>query len=324
MSDMHILSSRQTHVARAQPDRDHVTILMATWNGAATLADQLDSLLAQTHRDWSLIVSDDGSSDGSCDMIRRFQADHPDRRITLLRGPAKGSAQNFLSLLRAAGRAHWVAFCDQDDWWFPGKLSRALAALRDLDGPALYGSRTMIAGPDLTPLRLSLPLCRRPAFENALVQNIAGGNTMVLNRAALDVLQPASLSAGDIFAHDWWCYLMTTGIEGTVHIDPRPSLLYRQHAGNQIGANDRPAAALLRLKGVLEGRLADGIGRNLQALGGARRWLTPGACEQIDLLSAARHCPINQRLAALWRAGLYRQRRRGTIALWLAACLGRI
>ncbi|MGI9393708.1 MAG: glycosyltransferase, partial [Boseongicola sp.] len=85
------------------PSADHVTILLATFNGAAHVNEQLESYCNQTHRNWSLLVSDDGSSDETCSIIRKFARRNSKRQVTLLRGPGNGSASNFLSLLRAAG-----------------------------------------------------------------------------------------------------------------------------------------------------------------------------------------------------------------------------
>ena len=69
----------------------HITILMATYNGARFLAAQLNSLAAQTHRNWSLIVSDDGSRDGTMDILHAFDRAHPGRILHLVEGPRAGS-----------------------------------------------------------------------------------------------------------------------------------------------------------------------------------------------------------------------------------------
>ena len=102
-------------------------------------------------------------------------------------------------LAREAGACcpdSWIAFADQDDQWLAGKLSRAIAALaaKDPEVPALYCSRTWITDENLRGRRLSPSRPKPPGFANALVQNIAGGNTIVLNGAASKLIAAA---AGD-------------------------------------------------------------------------------------------------------------------------------
>ena len=172
---------------RPEPARAHVTILLATRDGAAHLEPQLDSIAAQSHRDWSLIVSDDGSTDATCAMVERF-ARQQQNPVTLLQGPGRGSAENFLFLMRQwaalAPPGAWMAFADQDDVWLADKIARAVARLAPLPAgsPALYCSRSWVCDTGLANRRLSAPRPRAPGFSNALVQNIAAGNTIVLPR----------------------------------------------------------------------------------------------------------------------------------------------
>ncbi len=302
----------------------HVVILLATKNGAKHLTHQLTSIAGQTHENWSLIASDDGSDDGTIDILKAFARGMHDHRVTLLRGPQQGSAQNFVSLLRAAGHADYVAFCDQDDFWLPTKLERAVAALAEIEGPALYGSRTFVTDSELRPQKPSLLFRRAPGFGNALVQNIAGGNTMVMNSPALSILQPASLSARRIVAHDWWCYQMVCGCGGQVFVDPEPTLLYRQHESNLIGANRGLHARFVRLQQLLAGEFSGWMDNNLAALSSARNWLTPENQQKLDALTANRKSSLLKRIRGAWSAGLYRQTFRGTLALWLAVLIGKL
>ena len=324
MSDRFHTSTPAETSAGIRSRPGHVTILLATLNGARFLQAQLESYRAQTHRDWSLIASDDGSDDGTIAILQAFQRDNPDRLVTVLRGPGKGSAQNFLSLLRAAGPADLVAFSDQDDVWLPGKLDRAVGGLHGHVRPTLYCSRTAVTGPSLEPIGTSPDFARAPGFANALVQHIAGGNTMVLNRAALDMLQPASLLASRTVSHDWWCYQMVTGAGGRVLFDRRPGLCYRQHGRNQIGANRGWRARLARLQGLFfERRFSGWMDENCAALSAAEAWLEPGARRRLRRVVAARRSRLPGRILGLLRAGVYRQGRCGTAALWLAALTGR-
>ena len=110
--------------------------------------------------------------------------------------------------------------------------------MRTQDGslPLLFCSRTLTITESGTPVGMS-PLFRRtPSFRNALVQSLAGGNTMVLNRAARDIVALASRRARFV-SHDWWAYLLVTGAGGVVHYSAKPLVRYRQHAQNLVGAN---------------------------------------------------------------------------------------
>lgn len=312
-----------------QPEisKDHVCILLAHYNGAGRLGEQLESLAAQTHADWSLIISDDGSSDHWHEIAAGFAERHAVGRTWMTAGPGKGYAQNFLTLAIAAGPlAPYAAFCDQDDVWFDTKLERALKHLSTVpDGrPGLYCSRTVVCDENLVRKGPS-PLFRKPpCFANALVQNIAGGNTMVLNRAALDLVQDTSRHAGHIVSHDWWMYQLVSGAGGEVIYDTEPSLLYCQHGGNAVGANASFRALLLRLTWLAKGRFRRWNGANVATLQRVRHWLTPEARETLARFAAARHGNLLARLSSLYRARVSRQTRRGTAALWMAAVFNRL
>lgn len=309
---------------RASAGANHIAILLATYNGAKMLPAQLDSIARQTHKDWSLLVSDDGSCDETRRILRAFAAKLPDKRIALIRGPGQGSAQNFLSLLRAAGRVPFVAFADQDDVWFDDKLARAIALLSLRTHPAIYGSATLVTDHDLQPLRPSITFKRPTGFQNALVQNVAGGNTMVMNRLALNALQPASLLAKGIIAHDWWCYQMVTGMGGEMIYDPEPSLFYRQHQDNQIGANDTLKARVSRLKRLLLGEFSQWRNAHFKALSAAENWLTDDAKQTLSRCAGLSSSLISRRFFALHVSGLYRQTALGSAALRLATLIGRV
>lgn len=307
------------------PD-DHIVILMALFDGADAVDHQLESYSAQSHGNWSLIVSDDGSTDSGPEQVRAF-ATNAGRDVTLLQGPRAGFACNFLHLLTAAGpHIPFAALSDQDDVWLPGKLARALQHLADVapGQPALYAGRTVICDNDLRPLRRSPKFTLPPSFPNALVQSIGGGNTMVLNRAALDLAQETARHARGVVAHDWWLYQIVSGAGGRVIYDPEPMVLYRQHGSNLIGANDRALASVSRLAQLLGGRFRDWNTANLAALEASSHWLTPEARAILAQFRRTRDGPARDRLAALRAAGLYRQTAKGNLALKLAALLNRI
>jgi len=304
---------------------NHVAILLATRNGARFLREQLDSIAAQTHEDWSLHVSDDGSRDPTLRIVADFARDHPGRRIAWRRGPERGSTANFLSLVadrRIAG--DYFALVDQDDVWLPGKLERALEKLGPLSHePTLYGSRTYVACPDLTIAGVSPLPHRAPCFRNALVQSYAGGNTMVLNAAARTIAQRAGVTEG-VACHDWWLYQIVSGAGGQIVYDPVPTLLYRQHGANQIGANLGPRATARRLAGLMHGRYADWNDANVRALADAEWLLTAENRAQLRNFRALRQTRGFGALVRLRRSGLFRQSLAGNLSLALAVAAGRV
>jgi glycosyltransferase involved in cell wall biosynthesis len=302
-----------------------VTILLAVFNGERHLQAQLDSYAAQTHPAWSLIVGDDGSSDAGPTIIQQFADAHPDRAIQLTKGPGRGFAQNFLYLLQSAGpKAPMAALSDQDDIWLPEKLARGVKSLAVVakDTPALYCARTHIVAPDLTPITLSRRWKRRFSFANALVQNIAAGNTIMLNRAALDLAQ--AIHPGDIPAHDWWLYQIISGAGGSIIWDDVPVLLYRQHPGNEMGRNDTPRAWIARLGQILSGSFRDWNNRNIRALQRAEPFLTAENQQILDQFATMRKSGPMGRLVALFQTGIYRQTIPASVVLWLAALFNRL
>lgn len=299
-----------------------VAILMATFNGEKFLGEQLASIAAQTHTDWHLHVSDDGSTDSTRALVSGFASSHP---VTLHEGPTQGHVRNFLSLLSAVSDADHYAFCDQDDVWETEKLARALEWLRTVpaDVPALYGSRTLYMGAEGTVTGLSTSFPHPPSFKNALVQCYAGGNTMVMNKAARDLI---ALRAADVkpAAHDWWAYIMVSGAGGKVHYDNWPSVRYRQHGGNQLGQNTSAGAKLSRIGGVLDGTFKTWNDLNVEALERVRLQLAMEHRTTLYEFAVARKRPLAARLSGLYASGIHRQTLLGNLGLAFAALTNRI
>ena len=302
-----------------------IAVLMATYNGAAHLAAQLDSIAGQTLPPRWLVISDDGSTDRTPDLVRDFARRHPTIAVTVLRGPGQGAAANFLHLLtHVPGGADVVALSDQDDVWLAGKLADGAALLGDSNLPVLLGARTLVCDGNLRGAYPS-PLWRRPfGFGHALVQSFAGGNTMMLNRAAIRLAAAAAQEAGQVVMHDWWLYQIIAGADGRVVFDPSPQLYYRQHGANQIGANRGPIAKLHRLRALLRGDFRHWNGINLRALAASAHRLTPENRAVLQGFGQLRALPLRERVALFRRLGLYRQGPAGTASLWLAVALGRL
>jgi glycosyltransferase involved in cell wall biosynthesis len=294
-----------------------VTILLCTHNGAAFLSRQLASLRSQTHRNWRLVVSDDGSTDGSREICAQsIDGVNPEIRD----GPRQGACRNFMSLItdpRIEGE--YFAYCDQDDVWYPDKLERAIGALAMAPPgkPAMYCSRTRLVAADGSHLGHSQLHARAPHFRNALVENIASGNTIVLNKPARELLIAAGVL--DVVLHDWWTYLLVSGAGGMVCFDPAPTLDYRQHANNVVGM--APGFGWARLQNLFQRKFSRANSLNSTALQRCRHLLSPENCELLDAFISLKTSSLINRLRAFRRAGLYKQTILGQIWLNTAVAL---
>lgn len=308
------------------PDHPPVTILLAAYNGGDHLAEQLDSIAAQTQATWRLIVSDDGSTDDSRAICAAFQTRMGASRVRLIDGPGGGPTLNFLHLIQQAPEGEALAFADQDDVWLPHKMARAMSGLSDRPGPVLYCARTLICDADLTNRSPSRLFARPHGWRNALVQACTPGNTTVLNPRAAALLKRSVAVAmqHDLTAHDWWSYQLVTGAGGTVVFDAEPGLLYRQHAANVMGRNDTPAGMVRRMAMLMQGDYGGWLARNADALTALQDLLTPDHREILRRFQAMLRLNGPSALRELRRLGLYRQTAGGQIALQTAALTGRL
>ena len=315
------------------PADPSLCILLATHQGAAFLEAQLESFEAQKGVNWALLVSDDNPQpdDGTGEILQRFRARNPEGRVQIIAGPQQGYGVNFMHLLINAPKdVPFAALSDQDDVWFKDKLARAIQRLSEVpEGvPALYCARTVVTDAALGRQVISPAFGRAPAFQNALVQSIGGGNTMVLNRAALDLAaacaQEVMAGPREIVAHDWWLYQIISGAGGQVLRDADPVLYYRQHGGNAIGANRSWRARATRAFAVLGGRLKRWNRVNMAALAVSSHRFRPEARAQLAAYRAAQEGGLGTRLAALRASGVWRQGRVDGWALYVACVLNRL
>lgn len=310
-------------IRTASPGR--LAVLLATCEGVRFIDEQLRSIEEQSWRDIDVWVSDDCSTDGTLDVLEDWQRRWTRGRFIILKGPDRGFADNFRSLLANADiDADYIAFCDQDDIWLPEKTKAAADVLmRSGDRPALYCARTIIADAAGREL-LRSPLFRRPPeFANALVQSIGGGNTMVMNRAAHRMLREAARRTGFV-SHDWFSYLMVAGAGGDVIYSETPHVRYRQHDRNLVGSNHGLKASAKRLLAGFSGRFSRWNEDNVAALVACRDMLTPAARETLEVFRRARKGPLLDRLANLKRSGVYRQSAFGQVSLYAAGVLGKL
>lgn len=303
-----------------------VSIILALFNGARFLTEQLDSIAAQDFADWELIITDDGSTDDGLAIARAFADTRPDGQVHIVTGPRIGSASNFIAGLKHVPAGHHVAFSDQDDVWKRDKLSRGLAALRQVEGPAMYCARTLVCDEKLRPLAGSRHYVRPYGFRNALVQAAAAGNTCLISPAGADLLHRAiePALATRLPAHDWWAYLLISGSGGQVIRSNDQVLFYRQHSANLIGRNDTPRAMIHRLSQLTDGHFGWWLTRNNKAIHPVQHLLSDENRELFLRFHRALDMPGPMMATEFMRLGVYRQSPSATAALLAAASTGRL
>ena len=304
-----------------------IAILLCTFNGQEFLPQQLDSIAAQQGVNWMVWASDDGSSDQTREILRRYQAAWGEHKLRIVEGPRSGFVANFLHLLALDTiNADYFAFSDQDDRWHPEKLSAAVLALSAYpsDEYLLYGSRTCLIDEQGRDLGWSPNFARKPAFANALVQSIAGGNTLVFNAAARKLLAQSRPQA-PLVTHDWWAYLVVTACGGRMIYDPIPRVDYRQHRLNLVGMNVGLLPTIRRIAMLLAGYFKLANDQNIHALSAVRAQLTGPSLAVLEAFEVARSSSsLWVRGAALWKSGVYRQTWIGQAGLWFALIFRRL
>lgn len=221
-----------------------VQILLATFNGARFLEQQLDSLLNQTYSDWCILARDDGSTDSTLDILKAFAKANPGR-LELLEDQERGlgAKGNFARLLEHS-TAPYIMFCDQDDVWLPQKVELTLTrmkALEDMHGeqtPLLVHTDLEVVNSDLQRIDFSFWRYQNldpkvgEVWSRLLIQNMVTGCTTMLNRPLVKTSLPIPQEA---IMHDWWIAIIA-GLLGHIEAVPKATMLYRQHGKNDTGA----------------------------------------------------------------------------------------
>ncbi|MFT4768051.1 MAG: glycosyltransferase involved in cell wall biosynthesis [Glaciecola sp.] len=237
-----------------------VIICMATYNGDRWLQEQIDSVIAQSYEGWQLLISDDGSSDATLEIIHDNVRRDSRMRFLDQRKGGRGAVGNFEYLLSEAARvsAEWVALCDQDDVWHPEKLSLQRQQLQNFRACCSDLMLTNAKG-EATEVRflqqLDSPL--QPSVSSLLAHNSVVGCTLAVTAEVLDLALPFPPGLRN---HDWWLALCAL-CEGPLFCDSQTLVNYRQHDSNVVGAYDplrqlvHAPELFLRQRGVLSSQL---------------------------------------------------------------------
>lgn len=222
--------------------------MMAVFQGERYLKAQLDSIFAQTRRDWVLYIQDDGSTDGTLDIISSYIEREP-RRIVLFsekENREKGAKHNFSSLFDKVPKAEYYMFCDQDDIWEKDKLQRMMEHVpEEQDRPFLMycDMRVMDNGENLlsdsfcTYSGLEFPSCKKEyLFRRLMGYNFITGAAMLYNHA---LREQVGKIPRECLMHDWWIALVAAAFEAEIIFLPEALQTYRQHGENVLGAFSR-------------------------------------------------------------------------------------
>jgi len=224
--------------------RLRISVAMCTYNGSQFLPAQLQSIAAQTRPPDELVISDDCSSDRTCDIATRFARTAPFPVLVFRNARNIGSTKNFEKAISLCAGTH-IALADQDDVWYPQKLTSIEAAFRKRPSAVAVFSDADLIDPDGNAIaqrlwnsfRFSRSEQGRFAQGDALTilakHPVVTGATMAFRGDRFPLLMP--LLATQI--HDRWMSFLLAASGGIVPIST-PLMSYRVHQNQQVGTGD--------------------------------------------------------------------------------------
>ena len=230
-----------------------IAVLLASYNGVKYIKEQVDSILNQKEVDVTIFISDDLSTDKTIEYLQDIYKDF--KNIVYLPSGSKfgGAGKNFFRLIRDVDFSSFdfISFVDQDDIWYEDKLIRAIKTIEDKQLDA-YSSNVLAFWEDGKEMIINKSSSQ--ARYDYLFEAAGPGCTYVLKKDLAISLQKFISenweNVNKVELHDWFIYAFARENNYKWHIDEKPSMRYRQHTSNQVGANDGLKAKLKRLKKV--------------------------------------------------------------------------
>ena len=210
---------------------EKILVLMATYNGEKFLQEQLDSLYGQEDVEVDILVRDDGSTDSTQKILEDNSQNH---RLKWYQGDHKNVQKGFFELMKIGAEKNYnfFAFCDQDDVWDKDKLIIALNSIKEMQGPALYYSGQRLVDENLKFIE-NHELNSNRTLKTRFVLSDFAGCTGVFNKALID--EVVKFEPKYMLMHDTWVLRVCIALGGTVVVDPKPIMNYRQHSSNTLG-----------------------------------------------------------------------------------------
>ncbi|MGJ7514098.1 glycosyltransferase [Pseudomonas baetica] len=233
-----------------------VAVLLAAYNGMQWIEEQLASILGQLAVDVTVYISIDPSTDGTEAWCAAYAAKHPEVLVLPTAGSFGGASRNFFRLIRDVDfEGHgYVAFADQDDIWHTDKLQRATRAIQARQVDAYSSNVTAFWPNGKTHL---LDKAQAQVEWDFLFEAAGPGCTYVMNKSLASSLKASMLDKWhqlqNVSLHDWYCYAFARSHGYRWYIDSEPSMEYRQHERNQVGANKGLSPLIARYKTIHDG-----------------------------------------------------------------------
>ena len=211
-----------------------VAVILSTYNGEKYIKTQIDSILNQTYKNIEIYVRDDGSKDGTADILKEYEKQG---KIKFFQKENVGFIKSFFECLSFCNNADYYAFSDQDDEWYDWKIERAVKMLNEGDNekPLLYFSDYDFYDDDLNFIGHSKSHKKGPSFRNAIVDCINMGICTVINKNARDLMVNSNIQKS--CGHDWTAYQICSSM-GNVIYDKTQTLKYRR-TGNNVSAGGK-------------------------------------------------------------------------------------
>lgn len=221
-----------------------VDIILSSYNGERYIKEQITSILGNTWKEWRLWVCDDGSKDGTREIVKELEEQYPDKIFWRPNETNKGAAISFLDGARKAS-ADYVMFCDQDDYWLPDKIEVTVRVMKEAEEkygktvPLTVFTDANVVDQNLNLMQESFHKSSKLNTDNLdlphmLMENKMMGCTMLLNRALLDKLKKFPKK---VRMHDWWAGIVAAAYGKILYLD-KPTMLYRQHTNNVVGSTE--------------------------------------------------------------------------------------
>lgn len=280
-----------------------VAVLLAAYDGMQWIEEQLASILCQSDVEVTIYISIDPSIDGTEAYCLARATEDP--RITVLppAGAFGGAARNFFRLVRDVDLTvfDYVAFADQDDVWYADKLKRAVQIIQTEQVDACSTNVSAFWPDGTTHL---LDKAQPQVAWDFLFEAAGPGCTYVMNKPLMSALKVSMLATWQqlqaVSLHDWYCYAFARSHGFRWYIDSSPSMDYRQHERNQVGANKGLSSLFARYKTIRDGWWFSQVQTIVKLIGletdpFVAKWLNLRPFELLRLSFSAWHCRRRRR-----------------------------